>query len=392
MTLAMGVSREDQVLLLLGRGTLTPEAQANAQRLLEQALSWPRILRDAEVHGVLPLLARNLERFGWAGVPSEVRAEVERASNLNAVRNRHLVRELVQVLRRFQEAGVTVIPLKGVALADSLYGDVTLRTCSDLDVLVPRHAVPQAIGLLLADGYQEAEADRFEMANIDLLLNTAIAYAFARRRQTFPYLLELHWDLAWRWRRDTLATDLLWAEAHPTALWGVQAYALSPEWELLYLAVHAAHHRWQALKWLVDIHEACARGDIDWEKLSATATRLGWDEALRLTLGVCHTLFETPMPTAFRLQTLPPWLRLFPVPAAPGGLWQDALFATRLFPRPSEKLRYLVRLLLVPTLRERRLLRLPRSLGLLYYSLRPVRLGVKWGWRGVRQSSTTQKT
>lgn len=337
---------------------------------------------------MFPLVTRNLERLGFPGVPVEVRAELEAADRLNAARNMLFRRGLIDVLKRFREAGVPVIPLKGVALADSLYGDITLRVCSDLDILVPRHAVGQGLELLATAGYEPAEEDReADGMDLEIVLGSNIEYAFMRRDHALPHRLELHWDLAWRWRTDTRATDDLWANARPKAFWGVEAYALSPEWELLYLAVHAAHHRWQALKWLVDIHEVCESGQVDWAKVSNAATGLGWEKVLQLTLAACHMLLDTPVPAEIARIALPRWVRLFPTFPAPPGI-QDALFATRFFRRASDKLRYLGRLLFVPTVTEYRLCPLPASLSGLYYPLRPLRLATKWGWRWARKNLT----
>ena len=379
-----GFSAEEQCLLLLARGRLPPEVEDNARSLLGQGLSWPHILKQARAHGVFPLLGRNLERLGFPGVPAEVRTELAAADRLNAARNILFRRGLIDVLKRFGEAGVPVIPLKGVALAHSLYGDVTLRVCSDIDILVPRHAVAQASGLLLADGYEGGEEDHVDPDDMDALLRSNIEYPFVRRGESFPYLLELHWDIAWRWRTDTKATDDLWAEVHRKAFWGVEAYALSPEWQLLYLAVHAARHRFQALKWLVDLHEVCSKDNLDWDKVTEKATRFGWEEVLKVTLSVCHALFGTTLPARFTLRALPRWLSLFPASPAPPKAWDEALFATRLFRGPLGKLRYLTRLLFVPTLREHRLVRLPAPLAPLYYPLRPVRLGGRWSREWVR--------
>jgi hypothetical protein len=48
--------------------------------------------------------------------------------------------------------------------------------------------------------------------------------------------------------------------------------------------------------------------------------------------------------------------------------------------RWPERVRYLLGQLLVPTLAERRLVRLPTRLRFFYYPIRPARLGGKWGW------------
>jgi hypothetical protein len=76
---------------------------------------------------------------------------------------------------------------------------------------------------------------------------------------------------------------------------------------------------------------------------------------------------------------LPGWLDLFPATPDALDIWRGALYPARLFARPSEKVGYLARVLLVPTLAERRLIRLPASLRALYYPLRPLRLGGRWG-------------
>ena len=49
----------------------------------------------------------------------------------------------------------------------------------------------------------------------------------------------------------------------------VSAFALSPEWEFLYLAVHAAGHGWLSLKWFIDLDRLCSARILDWEKVGA---------------------------------------------------------------------------------------------------------------------------
>ncbi len=161
------------------------------------------------------------------------------------------------MLQLLADADIPTIPLKGVTLAASLYGDPTLRVCTDIDILIPPARVAQAFHLLLARGYNARSTDQFF---VDLLPRSTIEYALVREERSFHYLLEPHWGLLlWGAPFDRDAIEDLWAEASPTAYFGVPAYALSPAWELLFLAAHAARHQWGGLKWLVDIQEVCAR-------------------------------------------------------------------------------------------------------------------------------------
>jgi len=197
-------------------------------------------------------------------------------------------------------------------------------------------------------------------------------------------VLELHWDIAWRWRPDSEMVEQLWAAARPGAVLGADAWALSPEWELLYLVLHAARHRWSALKWLVDIHETCIRGRIDWAGVEDRARRFGVEPALHRTLAACRTLLDTPLPAELEGYAPPRRLRVLRAAPVTIGGWQEALSAVRLFSRPADRLRYLGRLLLGPTLAEWSLVRLPSPLRFLYYGLRPLRLGLSSGRAAVR--------
>ncbi len=115
------------------------------------------------------------------------------------------------------------------------------------------------------------------------------------------------------------------------------------------------------------------------------AKRLGWEELLRLTLRTCQVLFDTSIPPHFSLGELPSWLKPFPSDPFPPS-WQVSFVLLHLLNHPSDKFRYLMRLLFTPTLLERRLLYLPSSLGFVYYFLRPLRLGCKWSWWLVQAS------
>ena len=355
--------------------------QEQAVALLARPLRWDLILERATVHEVYPLLYRNLRRLGFPGVPTQACSALDGLSKINAFRNTLLAEELARVLELLRARGIPTIPLKGVTLAESLYGDPTLRVCADIDILVPRQMVAQAFHLLLAAGYRAEFTEHFFQ---ELLLHSHnIEYALVREERGVCYLLEPHWGMLWGARLDRDATEDLWAEARPKAFFGVPAYTLSPEWELLFLAAHATRHQWQGLKWLVDIHEICSRREIDWEKARAKAKRLGWEEVLRLTLSACHALFDTLVPPHFSLKVPGPRVKLFPSDPSP-DVWQSFVVRLRLLKRPSEKLCFLAHVLFVPTLAERRLYRLPSSLSFLYYPLRPLRLGCKWGWRLAR--------
>jgi hypothetical protein len=390
-----GLSPEDRLCLLLARGTFPPAVRAESLELLRAPLRWDLILDRVTAHAVFPLVSRNLDALDFEGVPQAARESLTVLSRLNAFRNVLLLEDLRHALQALGGAGVPVIPLKGVALAASLYGDAALRVCSDLDVLVPPRDVARAFDLLLADGYEPWEPYDVDGAEIDWLLSSNIEYGFLRRRREFAAILELHWDMAWRWQPEGRVVERAWRRAEPCEVLGAKAWRLSPEWEALYLMVHAARHRWHGLKWAVDIHELCVRGDVPWNALRETAAAFGWAGAVQVSLSVCETLFDTPVPERWAGRRVPGWVPLFPAAPPPADIWSDALVPVRLLDGPGARLRYLLRLLLLPTLAERRALCLPTALRALYYPLRPVRLAARWtrdaAGMGIRQAANVAR-
>ena len=369
---------EERLLLNLVSGQWAAKRDAVPAEIGAE-VAWARVLHMARKHEVVPLVHRSLELFGL-NVPADVREQLASGRRTVAARNGLLAREVTNVLQTLHAAGVAAIPLKGVYLAERLYGDPTLRDSSDIDVLVPRQRVRDALQVLRRHGYAPEFTERFFEA---VLLRGHIEYTLARRQHGFEYLVDLHWGIGWSARDDRRAAEALWVDAKPTVHDGVEMWAMSREWELLTLAVHAARHGWQPLKWLVDVHDYCASQPLDWRMIRQTAYRYGWLSALEQTLWVCQAVLGTAVPAGIAARIPRRWPSV--LDEEPAHTVPEALLPLRVIRRPADRARYALRQLLIPTLAERRLIRLPSALRLFYYPLRPVRLGGKWGWRALQR-------
>jgi hypothetical protein len=367
------LAAEDRLVLLLARGRRGPEVEAEARTLLATALRWDLILMRAEEHEVYPLLHYHLRDLGFVGVPAAIRQALEALQRVNALRVTLLAEELARILSTLADRGIPAIPLKGPALAESLYEDLTLRTAGDLDVLVPRQLAPRAMESLARIGYHaEITAPFLER----LVLHARVECSLAKPGPPLDSHLDLHWGILLlpRWERDAMRD--LWAHSAPsTCVGGVPCQALSPEWELLYLCAHAASHRWQGLKWLADIHEVCVRRPLDWSRLEATARRLGWQDLVGISLSLCASLFGTPVPRGLVSRAIPGWL--VPFPAADPNPGRDV--RGPLLPGAMARACHLAASVFVPTAGEAWALPLPGPLAALYYPLRPLRLAWRWG-------------
>src|SRR5215472_9872042 len=136
---------EDSLCLLLARGRLTSHEQFRTRELLSSPVNWSHVLERAYAHGVYPRVYSNLRELGFSGVPDPIRTELKHAYLANAIRNQLLSQELAHLLSQLSDASIPAIPLKGVSLAESLYGDPATRVSTDVDLLVPPPRLDDAI-------------------------------------------------------------------------------------------------------------------------------------------------------------------------------------------------------------------------------------------------------
>src|SRR5262249_5178307 len=126
-SLSESFNPEDSLCLLLARGRLTANEQFHSRELLSSPLDWSHVLERAYAHGVYPLVYSNLRELGFSGAPDAIRTELKRAYLANAIRSQLLSQELARLLSHLSDARIPAIPVKGVSLAESLYGDPASR-------------------------------------------------------------------------------------------------------------------------------------------------------------------------------------------------------------------------------------------------------------------------
>ena len=195
-----------------------------------------------------------------------------------------------------------------------------------------------------------------------------------RQDGTFAYPLQLHCGLIWGGPLERGVLEEIWSEADRKTFHGVPAYAPSPPWEFLYLAVHAARHGLRPLKWLVDLDRICSRGKIDWGHVGEKARLMGWDEAVRSSLAACASLLDTPIPSLFSGTPARAPRGLDTAPRNNLQIPRETLFSIRLLKPLSQKLRFLAIRLFIPAPADCQFLPLPSSLFFLYFLLRPLRV------------------
>lgn len=134
---------EGRLLVLCARTTVNEFVRVEVVDLACDGIDWDLVWQPSKAHGVAPLVYRNLVAICPAAVPSAIHEAFRRHNQANALLNTLLAKELVSLLDALAAKGVTAIPFKGVTLAQTAYGDLSLRECADIDLIVEQERFPR---------------------------------------------------------------------------------------------------------------------------------------------------------------------------------------------------------------------------------------------------------
>jgi hypothetical protein len=364
------------------------------KRLLRQELDWSYLADLAERHGLVPLLYRHLDAAGPTAVPKPVFGRLWSEYQANARRNILLTKELLKLLRLLEANGIPAIPYKGPALAATVYGDISLRHFSDLDILARKRDVPRAKEILEAQGYRFGAglSDAQERA----YLGSRNHHHFYLERDDGKVALELHWDVAPLDFYSAIDVEQLWGRLEPMSLGGARVNSFAAEDLLLLLCMHGSRHLWERLEWVCCVAELIrVKPELDWERAMAQANQLHGSRMLLLGLELAHKLLGTSTPESIRreikdnssIQSLASQIRsgFFEEKERPPGVFNRVRCLMRVQDRRVDRIRYGLSVLTAPTTIEWHELPLPASLSFGYRLLRPLRLAGKYGVRLVGQ-------
>ena len=240
---------------------------------------WDEILRLALLQGVESYLHRCLTDAGIC-LPGELRERTERWLVIRDVWQSHVQEALHDVLSVLEAARVQAICLKGPVLGERLYPDPRMRPSADLDVLVARDDLDRATNALAAIGYRPAKDSQ------ERFLRRYHYHTILSR--SCPPVIELHFSLSDGFGAVIPAEEFLSRACVYQTKQGISANVLAPEDELLYLAIHAAGHRFVRLSWLCDIQLLLGRyPNLDWTTVIARARKF---KVLAPFLFTCETL------------------------------------------------------------------------------------------------------
>jgi Uncharacterised nucleotidyltransferase len=242
---------------LLLAGARWPQREADRKFIRLQAskpLDWQRFLLLVQHHRLVPLVAHNLHAaMADEATPDQSTAieALRQMASANTYRALRSLAELRRVIHELQTHNISVRVLKGIPLAQSVFGDLSLRATGDLDLLIDEDSILEADRLLRGFGYRGLfQVERFTPKRLAFYRTHWKDLAYHNPATDFEV------DLHWRCFRNSAMPGggLSATSSGETVSFGsFQVTTLAPMETLLYLCVHGTLDGWLFLKSLADV-------------------------------------------------------------------------------------------------------------------------------------------
>lgn len=267
------------------------------------AEEWPAVLQLADREGVMSLL-HPVVAASESNVPDSVHQILAASYRHAAQAAGTAYAQLADVLRALHAHGVSVVLLKGAALARFTYGDAALRPFADLDLLVRSDQVEVAHQAMRSAGYalvgEAPSPTDVAWRHARGYFDPAGSQASRERAGSGARIpVDLHWRLA-GYPLTVETEPNLFALAVPVEIENSRALIPAPTAMLVALGIHFMRDVWYAkprLRYVRDAVEVVRRHSVDWNSLTQTVRRVPLARTpVFLVLSAAKSLLGAPIP------------------------------------------------------------------------------------------------
>ena len=350
--------------------------------LANSNLNWDLVFEIAIKQRVLPILYKKIQTIIPGIVPDRIFTKFKNAYFNNTTRNLYLLSFLISCINILEKNNIKVLPFKGIVLAQDIYGDIALRSFSDIDILVNKENASKAWSLLLNNQFKPQLTLTEDQKKKYILSEDHIAFSKGKMH------IELHWEMSGLYLSNPLTFEHVEKRLTTVHLHNKTISNLSPEDLLVYLCIHGTKHGWEYIEQVLSIAELIRiNKDIDWNYVEKLVQTLHCKKMYSIGIFLSWKIFKAPLPE-YRINELKNDQRVIKLSRqAALSMFENitgskikykinrfSLFHLMVRDSFTDMLRYGLRLIFRPTDKEWFYFPVPGSLSFLHYFLRPYRL------------------
>ena len=274
---------------------------------LTDAVVWEAALSH-ELEG--PVAHRLVAELGSDKVPTHWHLAHEQTRT----RIEGFMAEMDRISERFSGAGVSCIALKNAGITRALFPCPGCAPMGDIDLLVDKNDYPTAHQILLGEGYKCASRNPTEGVGVREGRLSGGSEYFRETPDGHTLWVELQWrPVAGRWIRPDQEPPANEMMQRSVAVPGSKIRILSPEDNLLQVALHTAKHtylRAPGLRLHCDVERIVSGVEIDWSLFLHRVKQFKVRTVVYFSLAIPARFFGTPVPEWVLAELKPPERKL----------------------------------------------------------------------------------
>ncbi|MBI5217556.1 MAG: nucleotidyltransferase family protein [Bacteroidia bacterium] len=291
------LTKEQQLILKYSRVYTDFLGKPAVSTLVKQELNWNYIVNYSTQHGVAPLIYKYLNGMGAKTlIPQPIYEKLRNSYFHTFSKNTRLFDDFNNILKGMEFEGIDSILLKGVVLAEFIYGDIGLRPMDDIDFLVKKNDLDAVQQILLDNGYISSQVIKSKFVN---------KYAKTHHLPQFikgNHIIEVHWHIHNENNNYNVEINDLWRRAIPVQIGNRRVLILEAEDMLLNLCLHIDSHfpvgdiRFNGF---CDIAEYIRKKKINWDAFLLICKKYKAFDNISKYLTLIHKYFEVNIPDIF---------------------------------------------------------------------------------------------
>lgn len=231
---------EDRLLICCSRLNMEEDTKLRVKELLNEALNWNYILDCSKKQGVSPLLYWNLSKISNVkDVPYEIMNDLEKMYYSNLAHNMLLYAELGKILKAFKRADINTVVMKGAFLAEEVYQNMSLRSMSDIDLLIRETDLQKA----------KKELNNLKYfvtivfpTKLHKQFRTAVSEELSFANEIKKVVIDVHWNIQPPQSCYKIKIDEFWNNVKQVKIMGIETLTFAPENILQHLCLHVDKH------------------------------------------------------------------------------------------------------------------------------------------------------
>ncbi|MBS7563851.1 nucleotidyltransferase family protein [Mucilaginibacter sp. Bleaf8] len=282
-------SNEQVFIILLARLQLgTCHLSAVTDHLQDAPVNWQLVFKLAQVHSIRAFLYSAITTHGIE-VPAQFLASLKKRYQATKLRNFEQIKACTELVGKFAEQGITLIPYKGALFAEGYYADWAARESTDLDFLVDTVNVATIEDWLINNHYKGITTVPRPFLGYYKEFFKDIVY----HKPGTPSAVELHWRLLDKFSGQYPAYRFFSAGLVPYRTGSFAIQKLAPTYDFLAVASnHFVKDMSIKFKYLIDM--ACLiqkeAASLDTKLILSTAKSYGFRKRLDIGLHLVNDI------------------------------------------------------------------------------------------------------